>query len=109
MNLPTDPPEKGRRPVVVVSINDRNTHPRADTVLVVPLTTSVHKDIPTHVYLPPGETGLSELSAIRAEDATTVRKSSLQEPQGRLRTLSHTRICEVADKIRIAMGCLDRK
>ena len=99
------PPGKGRRPVVVVSLDARNRHERADTVLVVPLTTSVHKDVPTHVYLPAAETGLPADSAARSEDITVVRKQSLIEPQGRLRQLSDRRVCELANKVRAAMGC----
>lgn len=105
VHLPVDPPEKGRRPVVIVSLNARNRHERADTILVAPLTTSVHKDAPTHVFLPAGETGLQADSAARAEDLTVVRKSSLVEPQTRLLQLSDRRICELASRVRIAMGC----
>ena len=104
VQLPTDPPDKGRRPVVIVSLNERNRHPRADTILVAPLTTTI-KEVPTHIYLPSGETGLLEPSCIRAEDITVVRKTSLTEPRSALRTLSHTRICQIAEKARIAMGC----
>lgn len=103
--LPADPPEKGRRPVVVVSLDARNRHERADTVLVVPLTTSIHKDAPTHVYLPAGETGLQSDSAARAEDITVVRKQHLLESRSRLRRLTDQRICELADKVLIATGC----
>jgi len=61
VQLPTDPREKGRRPVLVVSSEARNRHERADTVLVVPLSTSVHKaGSPTHLRLLAGETGLAE-------------------------------------------------
>ena len=105
VQLPVDPPEKGRRPVVIVSLDARNRHERADTVLVVPLTTSIHKDFPTHVFLSAGETGLQANSAARAEDVTVVRKQNLLEPRGRLRQLSNTRICEVAAKVGLAMGC----
>ncbi len=106
VKLYVDPPEKSRRPVVVVSVDARNRHEKADTVLVVPLTTAIHKDAPTHVYLRAGETGLQDDSAARAEDVTVVRKDSLVEPAYSLRRLSHTRVCEIADKVRIAMGCL---
>jgi mRNA-degrading endonuclease toxin of MazEF toxin-antitoxin module len=59
VQLPADPPEKGRRPVVIVSLDARNRHERADTVLVIPLSTSIHKaDHPTHQFLSAGETGL---------------------------------------------------
>ena len=107
VQLPTDPPEKGLRPVVIVSIDNRNTHPKANTVLVAPLTTSHFKDVATRVYLSPGETGL-EASCIKGEDVTVVSKSSLREPRSRLRTLSHSRICQVADAVRFAMGCPPR-
>jgi mRNA-degrading endonuclease toxin of MazEF toxin-antitoxin module len=91
---------------VIVSLDVRNRHPRADTVLVAPLTTNIHKDVPTHVFLPAGETGLQSDSAARAEDITVVRKRSLIEPQTGLRQLSDHRVCEVARKVTIAMGCL---
>jgi mRNA-degrading endonuclease toxin of MazEF toxin-antitoxin module len=103
--LHVDPPEKGRRPVVIVSLDARNRHERADTVLVVPLTTSIHKDCPTHIFLPAGETGLQADCAARAEDITVVRKQSLIEPRSRLRQLSNARICELAAKVALAMGC----
>lgn len=106
VQLPTEPPnpEKGRRPVVIVSTDARNMNPRADTVLVVPFSTSTLKDMPTHVYLSSSETGL-EMSVLAAEGVTVVRKSSLSEPRSRLRNLGNTRICDLASKIKIAMGC----
>jgi len=91
--------------VVIVSMNARNRHDRADTVLAVPLTTSVHRDVPTHVLLTAGETGLRSDSAARAEDVTVIRKASLVAPRNALRPLSDKRICELAEKVRIAMGC----
>jgi mRNA interferase MazF len=106
VQLPSDPPGKGRRPVVIVSLDVRNQHERADTVLVIPLTTSIHRDFPTHVLLSAGETGLQADSAARSEDITVVRKQSLMKPQSGLRRLSHKRICELAGKVSIAMGCL---
>jgi len=105
VQLPVDPPEKGRRPVIIVSLDARNRHERADTVLAVPLTTSIHKNAPTHIFLPAGETGLQSDSAARAEDVTVIRKGSLIEPRTRLRQLADKRICELASKVSIAMGC----
>jgi mRNA-degrading endonuclease toxin of MazEF toxin-antitoxin module len=90
--------------VVVVSRNERNTHPKANTVLVVPFSTSTIKNVATHVYLTPGETGL-EASVLKAEDITVVRKETLIEPRTKLRSLSDTRICELASKVKIAMHC----
>ena len=106
-HLDVDPPEKGKRPVVVVSTDSRNRHERADTILVVPLTTSIHKGAATHVFLAAGETGLPADSAARAEDITAVRKLSLVESGNRLRVLSNRRICELAAKVSIAMSCAD--
>lgn len=105
VQLPTDPPLKGRRPVVIISSDGRNKNLRADTVLVAPLTTSVHKGIPTHIYLPAGETGLQEESCVRAEDITVVRRETLQQARSGLRKLSNLRICQIADAVKVAMSC----
>ena len=101
---PPIPQEKGERPLVIVSVTKEASTQKADTVLVAPLTTTTHKDVPTHVYLSPGETGL-EQSCIRAKDISVVRKASLSEPRRRLRNLSNARICQIAWAINIAMGC----
>src|SRR6202049_5316776 len=96
VQLPVDPPEKGRRPVVIVSLDARNRHERADTVLVIPLSTSIHKaDHPTHVLLAAGESGLSEDSIARAENITVIRKVHLVEPRSGVRTLRSRRVCEL--------------
>jgi mRNA-degrading endonuclease toxin of MazEF toxin-antitoxin module len=108
VQIPNHLPEKVQRTVVVVSSDGRNRHERASTVLVVPLSTSVHKDCPTHTLLQPAETGLMERCVAQSENVTVVRKESLLEPRERLRQLSHARVCEIADKVKIAMGCLAR-
>jgi mRNA interferase MazF len=108
VKLPTDPPDKLERPVVVVSIDARNSHERATTVLVVPLSTTPPK-LPTHIQLSPGETGLSENSTIQAEDITTVRKTSLHEPRQRLRRLSEHVLEKAAKRVVLAMGFPDLK
>ena len=107
VKLPTDPPEKSHRPVVIVSIEARNAHERATTVLVVPLSTTPAR-LPTHIALAPGETGLSEPSTVQAENITTVRKSSLREPNQRLRRLSESMIEKIATGVQIAMGFPER-
>ena len=105
--LPTDPPEKGKRPVVIVSVNTRNNHPRANTVLVVPLSTSADKpEVPTHIVLEPGQTGLRERSVAKAENVATISKILLDRPRERLRPLSSNQVCELARKVQVAMGCL---
>ena len=104
VKLPTDPPDKAERPVVIVSTDDRNRHPRASTVLVAPLSGSIEREVVTHIKLSAGETGLHP-SCVRCEDLTVVRKEALVEPRQSLRTLSHSRIREIADGVCIAMGC----
>ena len=71
---------------------------------MVPLSTSTIKEVATHVYLTPGETGL-EASVLKAEDITVVRKESLLQFRTQLRNLSNARICELANKVKIAMQC----
>ncbi len=103
--LYSDPPKKGRRPVIIVSVDARNRHERVNTVLAVPLSTRIHKDFSVHLFLPAGETGLQSDSIARAQDIAVVLKADLAEPRNRLRTLSDKRICELAAKVSIAMGC----
>jgi mRNA-degrading endonuclease toxin of MazEF toxin-antitoxin module len=105
-NIPTDPPDKGRRPVVIVSTNARNGHVRANTVLVVPLSTSIHRsDVATHLSLEPGETGLAERTVAKAEDITVISKRSLQPPRQQLRNLTNLQICKLATLVAVAMAC----
>jgi len=105
IKLPTDPPEKGSRPVLIVSVDARNRNDHADTVLAVPLTTSIHKDVPTHIVLTAGETGLRADSAARAEDMTVVRKTNLIRPRSKLRQIAGARICQIGRAAQIAIGC----
>jgi len=103
VQLPTDPPEKGRRPVIIVSADARNLHERANTVLVVPLSTTPAK-APTHIELPPGETGLGSISTIRAEDISVVRKANLIQPQRGLRMINENTLRKIARGIVRAIG-----
>ena len=103
VKLPTDSPDKGQRPVVIVSTDARNLHQRANTVLVVPLSTTPAR-APTHIELSPGETGLASVSTIRAEDISVIRKSSLAEPRHGLRMLSEGTLRRIARGVVAAMG-----
>ncbi len=84
VKFPSDPPEKNPRPVVIVSMDARNQHPRAETVLAVPLSTTL-RESPTHIRLQPGETGL-------------------QPSRGALRRLSESTLREIARGVVRAMG-----
>lgn len=105
--FPTDPPDKGRRPVIVVSTDGRNCHPRANTVLVIPLSTSIHKPGPAHLPLKAGETGLREDSVALAESICTVKRVELDAPVQGCRALSNHQICRLAGLVRLAMGCVE--
>lgn len=90
--------------MIIVSTDGRNQHERAATVLVIPLTTNILRAAPTR--LPAGETGLGADSAARADSITEVRKQDLLPARRPLRTLSHNRICELADRVKLALGCV---
>lgn len=103
----TDPPEKGRRPVIIVSPDARNRHERATTVLVIPLSTSIHKLGPAYLLLQSGETGLRMDCAAQADNIAVVVRANLREPGPGQRALSHTKICKLASLVKTAMGCLE--
>lgn len=105
VKIQADPPTKDLRPVIVISPDARNTHPRADTVVVVPLSTSVHKDdVPWHLTLEPGETGLNERVIAKPEDVSTVRKDALQEPRQQTRIQSGSTVSELIRMLNLALG-----
>jgi mRNA-degrading endonuclease toxin of MazEF toxin-antitoxin module len=74
--MPGDPPDKRARPVLIVSTDRRNFHPRANTVLAIPLSTTL-TDFPNHIRLLPGETGLPEASELQPENIAAVPKANL--------------------------------
>lgn len=106
-DFPTDPQGKGRRPVVVVSIDGRNSHPRSNTVLVVPLSTSIQRPSPYHLPLSSGETGLREDGVAKAEDVCTLKRADLVEPVQGHRPVTNRQICRLAQMVVAAMGCVD--
>src|SRR5260370_38620942 len=78
IKLPTEPPDKGLRYVIVVSSNAQNHHPRASTVVVVPVVTTLRQN--SCLHLTPGQTGLSETSEDWGNDITTVANNNLRMP-----------------------------
>jgi mRNA-degrading endonuclease toxin of MazEF toxin-antitoxin module len=106
-HFPTDPPDKGQRPVVVVSTDGRNCHPRSNTVLVVPLSTSIHKSRPADLLLRSGETGLREDSAAQADNICVVKREQLTQPIQGHRPITGHQICRLAALVRVAMGCVE--
>jgi len=65
---------KKKRPVLVVSIDERNEY--ANDILVVPISTTM-REAPTHVKLDPNRSGLKEPSMVKCEQITTIKKEEL--------------------------------
>lgn len=89
----------GRRPGLVVSVDDFNRGP-ADLVVVAPMTSRM-KGIPFHVEVQPPEGGLQETSYVKCEDVRSVAKERLVSPLGRL---SRSTMASVEDRLRILLG-----
>lgn len=104
IKLPTEPPDKGLRYVVVVSPNAQNHHPRASTVTVVPIGTTLRQN--SCLQLTPGQTGLAETSEVWANAITTVSKKDLRQPRNPLRTLSRGIVVKILRCVVRAMGVL---
>lgn len=107
LSMHTDPPGKGARPALVVSPDGRNQNPRADTLLVIPLSTSLKRS-PTHVELAPGETGLSVPSIAKAEEISSVPKRWLLPPRSPLRRIGEMKLKELGAAVQIALGFAPR-
>ena len=86
--------------VVIISLDGRNLSDRTSSVLGVPFG-SYGKLGPTVAQLPPGETGLPEVSYLKAHFIQVVNKSKLIERQRRV--LSATRMRELVKMVRLAI------
>ena len=104
IKLPTEPPDKGLRYVVIVSSNAQNHHPRASIVAVVPIGTTLRQN--SCLQLTPGQTGLAETSEVWANAITTVSKKDLKQPRNPLRTLSRGIVVKILRCVVRAMGVL---
>lgn len=62
--------QAGRRPAVVISADPLNDS-RAGVVIVVP-TTTTHRDLPSHVEVDRGSSGLDEVSYAKCEDIKSI-------------------------------------
>jgi mRNA-degrading endonuclease toxin of MazEF toxin-antitoxin module len=93
-------PDDKRRPVLVVSPEERNT--RALDAIVVPLTTVVREG-PWHVHLRRGEGGAPHASVLKCEQVTTLRTARIDDqPLGP--ALTPPRMAEVERGILRAIG-----
>jgi mRNA-degrading endonuclease toxin of MazEF toxin-antitoxin module len=92
---------------VIVSTNGRNSHPRANTVLAIPLSILVHKPGPWHLLLRSVETGLPDDSVAWAESICVLRTDRLKETVTGHRPLTDSQVCRLAGLVQLAMGCVD--
>jgi mRNA interferase MazF len=67
--------QSGRRPAIVVSADPLNES-RAGIVIIVPITTT-HRDLPSHVEIEPGRSGLDEVSYAKCEDVKSISEDRL--------------------------------
>jgi mRNA interferase MazF len=91
--------QAGRRPALIVSVNQFNYGP-AELVVVIPITTR-DKKIPFHVKINPPEGGLREISFIKCEDIRSVSKERLIKFSGRI---SNNIFLLIEDRLRILLN-----
>ncbi|MGD9344698.1 MAG: type II toxin-antitoxin system PemK/MazF family toxin [Candidatus Aminicenantes bacterium] len=84
------------RPALVIS-NDINNQ-FAETVTVLPMTSSIGKIYPFEAILPPGESGLTKKSKVKCNQIRTIDKKRLVRPLGKV---SLEMIREIEDALRI--------
>ena len=88
-----------RRPAIVVS-DDRMNRSRAGLAIVVPLT-STRRDLPSHIEIEPGLSGLRHTSYAKTEDVKSVSTSRLVR---RLGILPTDRLNRAEQALRLLMG-----
>ncbi len=94
-----EPPDIGRRPVVVLSRDA--AIPRLRRVLVAPCTTNV-RNLPSEVVLEPGEDPVPTRCAANLDSLESVSVGVLIERIGRL---SDARSREICAALAVATGC----
>ena len=94
-----EPPEIGRRPVVVLSRDA--AIPRLRRALVAPCTTNI-RGLASEVVLEPGEDLLPRRTAVNLDSVESVSVGVLVERIGRL---SDRRMAEICDAIAVAIDC----
>jgi mRNA interferase MazF len=94
-----EPPEIGRRPVVVLSRDA--AIPRLRRALVAPCTTTI-RGLPSEVMLEPGNDPIGRRSAVNLDSVESVSIAVLVE---RLGTLSAARLREICAALEVAVDC----
>lgn len=94
-----EPPEVGRRPVVVLSRDV--AIPRLRRALVAPCTTTV-RGLPSEVVLDPGQDPVPRPSAVNLDSVESVSIGLLVDRLGRL---SDERMQDVCTALAVAVAC----
>ena len=94
-----EPPDIGRRPVVVLSRDA--AIPRLRRVLVAPCTTTI-RGLPSEVVLEPGEDPVGRRSAVNLDSVESVSLGVLMARIGRL---SDTRMRQICSALEVAVEC----
>jgi mRNA interferase MazF len=94
-----EPPEIGRRPVVVLSRDA--AIPRLRRALVAPVTTTI-RGLPSEVMLDPGDDPIGRRSAVNLDSVESVSIAVLVE---RIGTLSAARMRETCAALEVAVDC----
>ncbi len=94
-----EPPEIGRRPVVVLSRDA--AIPRLRRALVAPCTTTI-RGLPSEVMLEPADDPIGRRSAVNLDSVESVSIAVLVE---RLGTLSAARLREICSALEVAVDC----
>ncbi len=94
-----EPPEIGRRPVVVLSRDA--AIPRLRRALVAPCTTTI-RGLPSEVVLEPGEDPVGRRSAVNLDSVESVSLGVLMARIGRL---SDTRMRQICSALEVAVEC----
>ena len=94
-----EPPEIGRRPVVVLSRDA--AIPRLRRALIAPCTSTI-RGLPSEVVLEPDEDPIARRTAVNLDSVESVSVALLVE---RLGTLSGSRMSEICAALAVATDC----
>ncbi len=94
-----EPPDIGRRPVVVLSRNA--AIPRLKRALIAPCTTTV-RGLPSEVLLEPGDDPIGRRSVVNLDSVESVSVAVLVE---RIGALSGSRMAQICDAFDVATDC----
>lgn len=94
-----EPPEIGRRPVVVLSRDA--AIPRLGRVLIAPCTTTI-RGLPSEVLLEPGDDPIGRRSAVNLDSVESVSTAVLVE---RIGALSGSRMRQICEALEVATDC----